>query len=305
MRKISPICSATAFGSDPHEWTPSNFDDFLEELQHIIGSCPGNNPLFRGHANRKWLLESTFVRTCKKILLDLEPHVRPSEQVRESFEYNGVLLGLLLLKYDVLIQLDDVFHELRVLEETHDIDALFELMKKYQQYPEKDKTTLRGTFFLDWSQDKNVGLYFANYDANEQSIRFRHGDGALFICDKTATGKTLMRRNGEPIRVQEIIDRMVKAINENKRFGCPLLFYPPKQRLDKRGNKQCAIYWAQMDLAYDLEEIWKLKEKDKKKDEYIFIKLILPNGTQKECEDYLNNQSPPITHRDIFPEERN
>jgi len=306
MRKISPTCSTTTVGPDQHEWRPASFDDFLNELDFIIDSCPGNNPLFRGHADRKWVLDSTFVRTCKKILLNLEPHMRPVEKVRGSVEYHQALFGLFLLKYDVLIQLDDEFNELMVLEQTHDIDALFELMKKYQQYPEKDKTTIRGTFFMDWSQSKNVGLFFANYDANEQEIKLRYGDGALFICDKTATGKTLMRRNDRPIKVQEIINLMVERNNnENQGFGCPLLFYPPKQRLNNRANKQDAIYWAQMDLRYDLEDIWKLQEKDKKEDEYIFIKLILPDGTQKECDDYLNSQSPPITHRHLFPEERN
>ncbi len=60
-----------------------------------------------------------------------------------------------------------------------------------------------------------------------------------------------------------------------------------------------------MDLRYDLEDIWKLLEKDKKEEEYIFIKLILPDGTQKECENYLNSQSPPITQKYLFPEETN
>lgn len=59
-----------------------------------------------------------------------------------------------------------------------------------------------------------------------------------------------------------------------------------------------------MDLRYDFEDIWKLQEKDKKDEEYIFIKLILPDGTQKVCEDYLNSQSPSITHRYLFPEEQ-
>ena len=297
MKKISPVCPNTLVGSDPHEWIPSNFDGFLKELQHIIGSCPENNPLFRGHVDSRWLLESTFVRTCKKILLDLEPHVRPSDEVRKSVEYHQALFGLLLLKYDVLVRPSN---ELTNLENEEDADALFELMKRLQQYPEEDRGPLKGTFFLDWTQKKNVGLFFANYDANEQSIKIRKGDSALFICDQTASRKTLMRRNGEPVRVQEIINLMIKVQGE-RAFGCPLLFYPPKQIKNLRANRQDAVYWAQMDLRYDLEDIWKLKEKDSKENEYIFIKLILPNGTQKECEDYLNDQSPPITHRHLFP----
>lgn len=302
MRKISPTCSTTTFGSDPHEWKPASFNEFLKELEHIIGSCSENSPLFRGHADRKWLLESTFVRTCKKILLDLEPHITPSGEVRKSVEYHQALFGLLLLKYDVLVKPS---HELKVLEKEQGIDALFELIKRLQQYPEEDRCTLKGTFFLDWTQSKDVAIFFANFNANKGYIKIRENDGALFICDQTTTGKTFMRRNGEAIKVHEIIDRMIKAQNETKPFGCPLLFYPPKQIHSIQANRQDAIYWAQMDLRYDLEDIWKLLEKDKKEEEYIFIKLILPDGTQKECENYLNSQSPPITQKYLFPEETN
>jgi len=301
MKKISPKCSKTIVSSDSRVWKPANFEDFLIELEHIIAACPEQNQLFRGHADSKWLLESTFVRTCKKILIDLEPHARPSEKTRESFEYIGVLLGLLLLKYDVLIPPSQ---ELQILERDQGIDAMFELMKRIQQYPEEDRGPLKGTFFLDWTKNKNVGLYFANFDANRGYIKIRKNDGALFICDLRATGKTLMRKDGEAVRVQDIIDKIVKAINENKRFGCPLLFYPPKQIGNLQANRQDVVYWAQMDLAYDLEDFWKRQEVDQNKDERIFMKLILPNKTQNDCEDYLNSQSPPITHRHLFPEER-
>lgn len=295
MKKMSPVCANTVVSSDPHEWTPKNFDDFIRELNHIIDSCPGNNPLFRGHADRKWLLESTFVRTCKKILLNIESHIRPSNEIRESCEYQQSLFSLLLLKYDVL---GKPSVELKNLESEKGIDALFEFIKRCQQYPEEDKI-LKGTFFVDWSKDKNVGLYFANFDASENSIKFRRSEGALFICDMTATGKTLVRKN-----VEEIINLMLKANNENKLFRRPLLFYPPRQIYNLRANRQEVAYWAQMDLRYDLEDIWKLQEKDKKEDEYIFIKLILPDGTQDECEDYLNDQSPAITHHYLFPKEQ-
>lgn len=295
MEKISPVCPNTLVGRDPHEWNPKDFDDFLRELESIISSCPGNSPLFRGHACDEWLLDSTFVRNCKKILFDLEPHIRLNEEIQKSVEYHQVLFSLLLLKFDLLARPSD---ELQDLENQEGIDALFEFIKRCQQYPDEDKCNLKGTFFLDWSQKKNVGLFFANYDANDNESKNRNGEGALFVCDQTATGKTFMRRNGEPRRVHEIIGLMLKANNQNKSFGCPLLFYPPKQIRNLRANRQDAIYWAQMDLRYNLEEIWRRQEKD---NEYIFIKLVLPDGTQRECEDYLKKQSPPITHRYLFP----
>ena len=293
MQKILPICSDTIVGVDPHEWIPRNFQDFLKELNHITNSCKGNCPLFRGHADSRWLLESSFVRTCKKMLLDIEPHIRPSEEIRKSVEYHQALFGLLLLKYDVLIKSDAKFKEYKILESTHNIDALYDLMRYYQQYPEKDIFHLRGTFFLDWSQNKDVGVFFTNFDSNEHCMKNRKTDGALFICDKTATGKTL-----QTIKVEEVINKMIEAQNENNAFGCPLLFYPPKQNHIQRANNQDAIYWAQMDLRYDLEDIWKLQEKDKDEEQCIFIKLILPYESQKECAKYLITQK--ITHSYLF-----
>jgi hypothetical protein len=289
MQNILPTCSDTIVGADPHEWVPRNFEDFLKEVDHITNSCKGNRPLFRGHADSRWVLESSFVRTCKKLLLDIEPHIRPSEEVRKSVEYHQALFGLLLLKYDVLVRPSI---ELRDLEK-NGIDAMFEMMKRFQQYPEEDGTTLKGTFFLDWSQKRDVGIFFANSDSNEHCIENRKTDGALFICDKTATGKTL-----QTIKVEEVINKMIEAQNENNAFGCPLLFYPPKQILCERANNQDAIYWAQMDLRYDLEDIWKLQEKDADEEQYIFIKLILPFASKKECAEYLTTQK--ITHSYLF-----
>jgi hypothetical protein len=291
MQKISPVCSNTIVSSDPHVWTPRTFDDFLKELDHVVNSCEGKCPLFRGHADSKWLLESSFVRTCKMLLFGIAPHIRPSKEIRQSVEYNQAFFSLLLLKYDVLVKPSV---ELRNLERSDNIDALFELMKRFQQYPEEDKTTLKGTFFLDWSHQKDVGLFFAHFDSDEHCAKSSQTDGALYICDKTATGKTLQN-----LKVQEIINKMRETLNENRAFGCPLLFYPEKQILCQRANNQDAIYWAQMDLRYDLEDIWKLQEKDTNKGGYIFIKLILPYEYKNGCSKYLLNKN--ITHTYLFP----
>ena len=239
MERILPISANTVVRNDGHEWIPRDFGDSLIELEHVIGSCPGSSPLFRGHADTKWLLESSFVRTCKKVLFGKEPHVRLSEEIRGSVEYHQALFGLLLLKHRLLARPSD---ELEALESEKDIDATFELLKRCQQYPSEDKTALKGTFFLDWSQNRNVGLFFANLAGDANCPRPRASDGALFICDKTATGKTLMTLN-----VEKIIDLMVKARNEGRAFGCPLLFHPPKQLSYLQGERQAAVYWAQME----------------------------------------------------------
>jgi len=302
MQKISPVCSNTLVGDDPHEWIPRTFEDFLKELDHIINSCEAETPHFRGHADSKWLLESTFVRTCKKLLLDIEPHIRPNKEIRDSAEYHQALFALFLLKYDVLIKADPKFNEYKILESTHNIDALHDLIKYYQQYPEKDIFPPKGTFFLDWSQKgPEVGIFFANFDSDEHRIKNRKTNGALFICDQKATGKTLMKReNDEAIRVEEIIELMRQKNNSDNQegFGCPLHFYPPTQKHIRKANNQDVIYWAQMDLRHDLEYMWSLQEKASGKDQYIFMKLILPYESRNECAKYLKAQK--ITHSYLF-----
>jgi len=180
-------------------------------------------------------------------------------------------------------------------------DALFEVMKWFQQYPQEDKITLKGTFFLDWSQKKEVGLFFANSDSDEHCIKNRKTDGALFICDETATGKTEMNReSGEPIKVEEILSLINNAYKEGKACGCPLIFHPipPRQIGYARPNNQDVVYWAQIDLGYDLEYMWKLQEENSDEEQYIFIKLILPFESKKECAEYLITQK--ITHSYLF-----
>jgi hypothetical protein len=87
------------------------------------------------------------------------------------------------------------------LEETHGIDPWFEFMKRIQQYPEEDTSHLNGSFILDWTQNGDVGIYFANSS--------RQGEGALWIADVTATGKSL-----QLIRVQEILHKMAETVVE-------------------------------------------------------------------------------------------
>ena len=94
---------------------------------------------------------------------------------------------------------------------------------------------------------------------------------------------------------------MIEAQQNDRAFGWPLLFYPPYQIFCQRTNNQDSIYWAQMDLRYDLENMWKLQEEDADEEQYIFIKLIIPYESQKECAEYLINKK--ITHSYLFAEQ--
>ena len=302
MKNISPKCASTKILADIHVWIPADFNDFLVELDHIISSCFGDNPypLFRGHSDSTWILDSTFARTCKNILFDTLAYEIPNE-IKYSLEFNNHIQILHLLKYGVFCPstselenvaiklspyLKDVIcrpHEgLEKVANAHDVDPWFELMKRIQQFPEEDHPYLKGSFFIDWTQSKDVALYFANYDNDSE----RTGDGALFICDKVITGKTLMRdKNGSTITVSKILDLMSDKINKGEPTGCPVIFYPPKQIKYSREANQQVVYFAQMDLRCSLEEQWKLKEKEI--NELIYIKLILPEGAKNECHNYL------------------
>lgn len=312
MENITPKCSSTVVSSDNyHLWRPVDFKDFLVELDHIISACTGDDPcpLFRGHPDSKWLLDSTFARTCKKILFNNSADEIPDE-IKYSLEFNNAIQILHLLKYGVFrpstselanmaIQLSSYLggvicrpHEkLYEIANTHGTDTWFELMKRSQQFSVEDHPSLKGTFFLDWTQSKDVALYFANNDNNKQ----RSGDGAVYICDKVATGRTWMRDK----KVADILGIILNKINKGEPMGCPLIFFPPTQMKYLREANQQVVYFAQMDLRCSLEEVWELQEKNHN-DGFIYIKLILPDGTQKECHDYLLNRN--ITKEFILPE---
>ena len=134
----------------------------------------------------------------------------------------------------------------------------------------------------------NVALYFANKD--------RAGHGSVWIIDASAMKKTLQVK-----KLKEILDKMNTTEFFESPKGIPLMFHPQTQTEQLRAERQKAVYLAQMDFRYDLADIWESHEKKFNK-ERIVIHLHLPDGTQKECAEYLNNQSPPITHEYLFPD---
>ena len=151
-----------------------------------------------------------------------------------------MLLNLFFFKFDFVARPSD---ELFQVEKKHGIDPWFEFMKRLQQYPEEDPTHLKGTSIIDWTQNSDVAIYFANDS--------RDGDGALWICDATATGKTLQVITGA-----EILKKMEQSGREDASLGVPLIFHPKKQLIQKRAVDQQPVYVAQMDLRVDLSEVW-------------------------------------------------
>lgn len=229
--------------------------------------------MYRGHRERGWLIDSTFARSFKEKVFCLSTGEKFENCVLNSSELQYSVLNLFLLKYGVLVRPSE---ELESASYQYNLDSWFELMKRYQQYPDEDSFFLKGTNMLDWSQSFNVALYFANKE--------RESEGAIFVCDATATGKTQ-----QIMPMGEIIDKMKELGNSGKALGVPLLFCPKKQIECRRARNQQAVYFAQMDLRYDLESIWRIQEKSLN-GEKIITKVVLPANTQDFVSEYLEKK---------------
>ena len=214
----------------------------LEEAEHVQRHCEqlDHLALYRGHRERKWLLDSTFARWCKQQVFGIDPWKKiGTDEFRLSKNHQQILLNLFFLKFDFLARPSD---ELFALEDQHGIDPWFEFMKRIQQYPEEDHHISKEV--SSWTgHGTGCGIYFANGS--------RTREGALWIVDVTASGKTL-----QVIKVAEILKKMEQLGRRDNSLGVPLVFYPKKQLTQKRAKNQDPVYLAQMDLRVDLSEVW-------------------------------------------------
>ena len=165
-------------------------------------------------------------------------------------------------------------------------------MKNLQQYPERD-CFINGTFLVDWSCSKDIALYFATYRGKSESRSVSSGNGAVWICDATATGKTLQTK-----KLGEILSMMnsEEFLNGNETF--PLLFHPHNQTYQPRSINQAPVYIAQMDFRYDLPDVWASYENKNKK--RVFIKLILSENLKDHAAKYLESKC--VTEDSVYPE---
>ena len=201
-----------------------------------------------------------------------------------SGDLNATLSSLLLLKFGSLVGPSTEL--LSVAAREKDIDPWFELMKRYQQYPAEDEMPLKGTNLIDWSRSCDVALYFANQD--------RQGEGAIFVCDATATGKTL-----QTVPVAEILEKIRMQVMQGLPNGSPLLFLPKGQIAYQRAKNQQAVYFAQMDLRLDLLEHWRLQERANS-GETIAVKLVVPPGSEQDCNAFLGSRG--VNSAFIYPD---
>lgn len=267
MRNSTPVCKTTTIGIDQHEWHVDSIENLLHELNNLTEFITSirSDPLilFRGQSDAKWVLDSKFVRSCKKLLFGGEAEKPLNPTILNSVEYHQVLVSLLLFKQRIWYpskELIDVCIRMGS-------DPLFHMHRRIQQYPEEDgPLQLKGSPFIDWTNNYDVAIYFMNEDRND--------NGAIYICNASATGKTLHFDYGK------LIDRIVESTNEGKASGCPLLVIPKKQIYDERVMKQEAVYWVQMDLRFNIEYIWSKQEKELDS-EFIYKKLTKKRYTKR------------------------
>lgn len=284
MKRREPLCKATKIHHRTGECLPQTFLDFMTELDALKNmASDAGIQVFRGHADRSWRLDSTFVRTIKEKLFGMAPTDGFPEVLQQSGDLSNVLSSLLLLKFETLVR---PCSELIATEEEHGVDAWFELMKRFQQFPNEDMPILNGTNLVDWSLSSDIALYFAN---DRRKVA-----GAMFVCDASATGKTQ-----QVVPMENILEKVREQVKSGSANGRPLLFSPSKQIAYQRAKNQQAIYFAQMELRLDLLELWRMQEQEMD-GEVIAIKLVLPKGSQEECASYLASKG--INKSFVYPD---
>ena len=282
--KILPINPTTHVCG--HEWIPSSFSAFIQELDRIVSMGKKQNycMLFRGHSNQQWLLDSTFVRSIKQNIIGIEPKLKVIKSYRHSLEYQRLLVSLLIFKFAVATKPSQDLETLT----GKGIDPLFEWMKRIQQYPKEDVTKISGTFLIDWTKNEKVAMYFASEDYNKS-----YNDGTLFIANLSETGKVLHKNKN----LEDILSIYKKAYLADQPLGITLIFFPKKQIECKQADNQEVVYIAQMDMRVDLFEIWEKYEIENKKQ--VILKLRLPHRLKEECCNWLESNG--ITKKFLFP----
>lgn len=290
MKVISPKLKSTEHSPDYREWRPSSFESLLLELDHIISFCEGENPipLFRGQTNSQWFLDSKFLRFSIQNIFKLKDHHQLPDSIRQNISFHKAITYLFFLKFGTIGKPSPESFE---AERVHDIDPWFEWLKNLQQYPENDRF-IKGTFLLDWTWSKDVGLYFAIHQGRGGNRVVSSGDEALWIYDATSTGSILQKK-----KLGEIITMMEndEFLNGTKTF--PLLFHPLNQTIQSRSTNQDPIYIAQMDFRYDLADIWGSYEDQHQKK--VFIKLIVPEKAKVKAAEYLEAKN--VTEEYVYP----
>ena len=180
-------------------------------------------------------------------------------------------------------------------EQSHGIDPWFELLKNVQQYPEDYNNKVyftQGTFFVDWTESQNIGLYFSVFDGPRGNRHIGPTDGALWIYDGSSTGNILQEE-----KLERILNLMTEADFLNAERTFPLMFHPKQQTRQLRAENQKPVYIAQMDFRYDLAAVWASYETQG--NEKVFVKLRIQQYLKSDLAKYLDSKS--ITEDHVYP----
>ena len=286
MKKILPNVKSTETSPDLREWIPSNLDNMLREIDHISSNCEGDDPipLYRGHADYQWLLDCTLVRTI------LAQEFGANPQYPRHIDFHTKLTDLLLTKFGRFWNPSQEAFEKQVSD---NIDAWYELMRRFQQYAEYDSEP-KGTFLIDWTIDMNIAFYFATYAGRGSSRQIANTPSAVWIWDPVPTGKIwATKKLGEILLMMRSNDFRVAA-----KYSAPLIIHPSKQTQMLRAVNQKPIYVSQMDFRCDLAEVWCSVEAESKRK--VFIKLILSESVIRDSVKYLQQKG--VTENFVYPE---
>jgi len=280
MEEFQPLSLTTKVFSSTTDWAwkPDSFKNCLHELEHASSILLDTNHLilYRGQRDSSWLIDSTIARSLKQKWFGVSDGDSFSQKAKNTFELHRLLVSAVLWKFRHVVGPHPEL--LAEVQKEPELDTLFELMKRQQQYPEKepDWPELPGTPLVDWSLSSDIGLFFANRHRTPSQA------GAVFILDATAIGSIQMTK-----KVAEILQMLEEKLHEQSP-GLPLLFCPPAQTMMLRAKRQSAHYFAHMDLRFDLSEIWRIHEQNIGK--RVLLKLILPAGTEAVIANYLNKK---------------
>ena len=133
MHLIKPKLESTEYSPDYREWIPLSFESFLVELDHIINSCEGDDPipLFRGQTNYEWFVDSTLVRNCIQDIFNISDYHLLKKEIRNSVSFHRAIASILLLKFGTVWKPSQ---ESLKREKVDDIDPWFELFSAHPRH---------------------------------------------------------------------------------------------------------------------------------------------------------------------------
>lgn len=231
--------------------------------------------LFRGQENDSWSVDSKFVRSILRNLS--ESKTLEINTIRNTIYFHQYVIKLMQHKRNTYNISEGMK---RFGQENPDIDLEFEILKLFQQYPEKESSNQKilGTNIVDWSYDPLVALYFAVNNTQDLSL---NKDASIHIYNSINTPNVLQVK-----KVEELYSLMNGISYQNCLLGTlPIIFHPKKLIKDKQSSNQKAIYVAQMDFRYDLIDIWLRYEKETGRE--VVSKIIIPANLKEDCRGYL------------------